>query len=160
MEVEQHAVASSFQPQLSHSAASVDAARKAQQSRESSGLSSLSDAVSEATAVQALNVFCKKTKALCDESFSSSSSSSSSSSAQPLAICALRYESVLRKVSASGEADSKKQAKQRAALALAKKLLADISPQGPVRPETSAAGTDKRPLLGTAPGATRPKQES
>lgn len=117
MEMEQHAVASTFQPQL-HSSVSNDAARSAQQNRERGAKATLSEAVSESTALAALNLFTKKTKALCDEGYAAQANSSKS--------CTLRYMSILREVSGRGEAADKKTAKKRAALSLAKQLMMDI----------------------------------
>jgi hypothetical protein len=114
MEMEQHRVAANFQPQ--QSGAVKDAARLAQHNRERGALSSLAGAVSEDTSVAALNTFCKKTKALCEETYTTA-----------LVIrCTLQYESVLRRVSGHGEADTKKRAKKRAALSLAQRLHAEL----------------------------------
>jgi ERCC4-related helicase len=117
MELEQHAIASTFQP--NKNGAATDAAQRvAQKSRETTAMSVLADAAGgkEETAVGALNLYCKKTKALFTESYQCNDGGW---------ICTVSYESILRSVSISNEKDksSKKLSKKRASYLLLEKLL-------------------------------------
>ena len=85
----------------------------AQTSRERSAKPVLFQDLTEATSLLNFNLYCKKTKATCEESFEKVGQQSQ---------CTLSYRSVLREMSARANGDSNKQAKKRAAL----KLLGEL----------------------------------
>jgi superfamily II DNA or RNA helicase len=113
MELEQHAVASTFQPVVLDSK-NTEHLLTAQKSRETGASSLLLDAVAWNKApTSVLNLYCKKTKAHYDEMFAIMGSKHS---------CALTYETISRRVVATVEGVTKKEAKNKAALKVLEQL--------------------------------------
>ena len=106
-ELEQHVIASSFKPASLQSTLAADCA--AQKSRERAAAALLTQDVSEATALQVFHTYSKKTKADIEEEYTQSGS---------VHRCKLTYRTILRTISATGEAADKKTAKKRAAAEL------------------------------------------
>jgi len=105
-EEEQHRIASTFVPEKGSNPV---AAITAQQNRER-GCAAVLDGVNDITALAKLNLYCKKTKVLCDEIYTPGPGDCHT--------FALTYSSVLRTVRGSGTGSTKKEAKKRAAVAL------------------------------------------
>ena len=102
-ELEQHAIASSFDPRKRKIDASQEMA--SQTSRERSAASLLLGDATPTTALATVNLYCKKTKTTLQEGLEAVSGGWQ---------CNLRYESVLRTVEVQSTAPTKKQAKARA----------------------------------------------
>ena len=107
-EEEQHRIASTFVPEKGSNPV---AAITAQQNRER-GCAAVLDGVNDITALAKLNLYCKKTKVLCDEIYTPGPGD-----CHTFALT-LTYSSVLRTVRGSGTGSTKKEAKKRAAVAL------------------------------------------
>jgi ERCC4-related helicase len=105
-EMEQHVVASSFRPTASPSGITAQDIT-AQQSRER-GAAKYLCGVSEQQGLGNLNIYCKKTKAICAEEWTGTTTKH----------CKLTYRSATRSVSAEGTGQNKKSAKRNAAMAL------------------------------------------
>ena len=113
-ELEQHDIASSYKPKKSK----VKASEKiAQTNRERGAMSILMQDVAEVTAISTLNLYCKKTKALCEENVNTAGSQLQ---------CTLHYRTVLRSETAQASGNNRKQAKRRAAVVLLSNLQASV----------------------------------
>ena len=137
MEIEQNDIAAKFDPRQhdTDAAAQEQSIRLAQRSREKGALSVVSD-VGEDGAVQALNLYVKKTKAMCDEIFKPDAASVSAGGGGGGGggeiQCILTYGSSLRSIVGEGCAPTKKEAKKRAALALVRKIKIETVKEGTI----------------------------
>ena len=118
-EQRQHDIIQNFQPTLTRGPADEAAAQQAQASRERGASAVLART---ATTLETLGLYCKKTKVVLAETFDTNAHSK-----PPPFRCTLVYESVLRTVTARGEAATKKAAKLAAATSLIALLAAEVS---------------------------------